>query len=141
MSNVDINAVKEFRRFINKYIYPTTVGIIMNNINLCCDTDSISYEQEPQAIIKFHSTLPNENSLQEFTFKIHDILKAIFIEYFNEAEIVSLIKREIHTQLNDEDLKNILRATLAEIQYGNPYYLGQLANITVLNDHNIYLYL
>ena len=141
MSNVDINAVKEFRRFINKYIYPSTIGIVINNIKMCCDCDSILYEQEPQALIKFHSNLPDESNLQSYTFKIHDILKTIFIDYYNEAEISSLIKNQIHTQINDDDLKNILRNTLAQIQYGNPYYLGQLANVTVLNDHNTYLYL
>lgn len=136
-----MNAIKEFRRFINNSIYPVTAGIIINNIKMCCDCDDISYTQEPQATIEFHSNLPNEENLQVYTFKIHDILRHIFIEYFNEAEIASTIKSQIHLQIFNEELKNDLRNTLVEIQHGNPYYLALLINVVVLHNHNVYVYL
>ena len=141
MSNVDTNSIKEFRRLINNSIYPVTAGIIINNIKMCCDCDDISYSQEPQSLIEFHSNLPNEENLQVYTFKIHDILRNIFIEYFNEAQVASTIKSQIHLQINDEELKNNLRNVLVEIQRGNPYYLALLVNVVVLHNHNVYVYL
>ena len=138
MNNTEINAVKEFRRFMNSNIYPSTIGIIIDNIKLCFDSNFASYETLPRPIIKFNSNLSQQDE-NDYRFKIYGILKNIFISYFNEAEVDKLIKNQIHLNINDESLKNTLRTTLVEIKSGNPYYLGLLCNITVLNDNNIYI--
>lgn len=140
MNSVEINAVKEFRRFVNTYIYPGTIGNIVENIVRECNTDSIHYQATPQATIKFHSNTVIDN-LSSYTHFVHNVLNCIFVEYFADPFITSLIRNKIHTEIQDEELKNILRKTLQEIQCGNPCYLGLLFNITILNDNNTYLYL
>ena len=141
MNNSDINTIKEFRRFINTYIYPETAYMIAARIGEECMTSEIIYESTPQATIKFRSKIKYDNNLSNYTQLIHTILKIIFIEYFNNVQISSLIKNKIHTEIQDENLKNSLRSSLLEIQNGNPLYLGLLFNITILNDQNVYLYL
>lgn len=142
MNNTDINAVKEFRRFTNTYIYPDTACLLIDEISQCCDTIQIEYSATPQATIKFKSRLAeNVNNTSVYTTTIHNVLKTIFVNHFNNPNVASLIRSKIHTEVNNEELKNILRLALQEIQYGNPRYLGLLFNITILNDYNCYLYL
>ena len=138
MNNVDINLMKEFRRFVNTYIYPKTAHVLFCNIKDVCDANMISYEQAPQAAIKFHSGVTTQGDLTIF---MYGILKNVFIDFYNRQDIVSLIRNQIHTEIQDEQLKVLLRSTLQEIQYGNPQYLGLLFNITCLADNFVYLYL
>ena len=140
-NNTYINAIKEFRRFANTYIYPNTASIIVGKICEHCNTSEILYESTPQSIIKFHSNINTNDNLSTYTHVIHDILKTIFIEYFNDDNISGLIKSRIHSDIHDQYLKVLLRTTLQEIQSGNPFYLGLLFKITILNDHKSYLYL
>ena len=142
MNNVEISAMREFRRFINTYIYPDTSSILIGKIQTECATDYISYELIPQAVVKFHSaSVDSNNNLSVYTHAIHDKLNSIFISHFNDQLVSSLIKSRIHTEIQDEDLKNLLRATLQEIQNANPRYIGLLFNITILKDYMSYLYL
>lgn len=142
MNNVEISAMAEFRRFINTYIYPETVSILIGNIQNVCYTDYISYELTPQSVIKFHSTITvNDNNLSVYTSCIHNNLKSIFVNHFTDPLVASLIRSRIHTEIQNEELKNTLRAVLQEIQNGNPKYIGLLFNITILNDRMSYLYL
>lgn len=139
MNSVDINLVKEFRRFVNSYIYPKTASILFCNIKDICDANDIKYDQLPQATIKFHSGITNNQG--DLTVLMYGILRNVFIDFYNKPEIISFIRNQIHTEIQDENLKILLRSTLQEIQYGNPQYLGLLFNITCLADNYIYLYL
>jgi hypothetical protein len=141
MNNIHINSVKEFKIFANTYIYPETAHIIVASIDEYCKPNKIEYESLPQATIKFCENNKNIDNLSNYTCIIHDKLKRIFIEYYNNPAVVSLIKNKIHTEIQDENLKAILRSAVTEIQYGNPMYLAILFNITILRDGNIYLYL
>lgn len=141
MNNIHINAIKEFRIFANTYIYPQTAHVIVTSIDEYCRPVETSYEALPQATIKFRENNENIDNLTNYTHNIHDTLKRIFIEYYNNPEVASLVRNKIHTEINDESLKAILRNALAEIQYGNPMYLALLFNITILRDGNSYLYL
>jgi hypothetical protein len=141
MNNTDVLAVREFRRFVNNYIYPYTTQYFISKISYYCDTQEINFESAPQPTIKFVSKIkPNNNS--DYITATHNILKEIFVSYFNEDDHVKLIRQKIHTEVNDENISNILYHALNQIQYGNSLYMGLLFNITILNDGNIsYVYL
>ena len=135
MNSADITAITEFRRFANTYIYPDTVCLLLESIRENFDPTMISYENKPQAVIKF--TIPN--SIPDVLIK--EFLKNIFISHFNDINVSSMVKSRIHTDVHDEKLKNLLRLTSTEIQYGNLYYLGLLFNVTMLNNNTYYIYL
>lgn len=135
MNSADITAITEFRRFANTYIYPDTVCLLIESIRENFDATLIAYEATPQAVIKF--TTPN--IIPEALIK--DILKLAFISHFNDITVSSLVRSRIHTDIQNEKLKNMLRLTNTEIQYGNPYYLGLLFNVTMLNNNTYYIYL
>ena len=139
MNNTDITAVREFRRFANTYIYQDTFHLIIEKIKEYCQVDRISYDPLPQATIKFHSKIAPDASQTNYTTIIHSILKDVFIEYFNNPIVVGLARNKIHTEINNDELKKILRRALSEIQSGNPSYLGLLFNIVILNESYIYL--
>lgn len=138
MNNIDINLMKEFRRFTNTYIYPKTASVLMCSIKDVCDANMILYDQTPQSAIKFHTGVTTQEDL---TILMYNLLRNIFLHFYNNPEVLSFIRNQIHTQIQDEDLKTLLRSTLSEIQSGNPQYLGLLFNITCLTDNYIYLYL
>lgn len=138
MNNIDINLMKEFRRFVNTHIYPTTAGMIMSYIIEPCDANDISYNPLPQPIIRFHTNIKTQNNL---TFTVYGILKNVFIQFFNDPQITKLVKNKIHTEITDDQTKEILRNTFQEIQYGNPQYLSLLFNIIYTNDNYVHLYL
>ena len=138
MNNVDINQIKEFRRFVNTYIYPKTAHILVCDIKDVCDADTITYEYLPQSTVKFHTNITTQEDL---TILLYGIIKTVFTAFYNKPDVISFIKSQIHTQVIDENLKASLRSTFQEIQYGNPQYLGLLFNITCLADNYIYLYL
>ena len=141
MNNAEISAMREFRRFINTYIYPDTISVLAGKVQTECRTDYITYDLIPQALIKFNSTIKVAENLSAYTHTMHDILKCVFVNHFNDQLVASLIKSRIHTEIQNEELKNVLRSTLQEIQNGNPRYIGLLFNITILNDGIAYLYL
>lgn len=138
MNNLDINSMKEFRRFANTYIYPKTAHVLMCNIKDVCDGNDILYSQLPQTTIKFHTDITTQGDLTVF---LYGLLRGVFINFFNTPDIVSFIRNQIHSEIQDEELKKILRSSLQEIQHGNSQYLGLLFNITCLADNYVYLYL
>ena len=140
MNNTYIESIKEFRRFANTYIYPETVYTIIEYITDKCEPIQIIYNDSEPQLIKFKCNTKINNQA-EYTIFIHGILKSIFMNYFNREDIAALVRNKIHTELQDEQLKWMLRSTLAEIQSGNIHYLALLFNITLLNDGMIYLYL
>ena len=133
MNNTDINTIKEFRRFVNTIIYPETIGILIDKIRTKCNTYEISYISTPQALIKFRTNVP--------TTSINELLQDAFVEHFSDPLVASLVRSRIHTDINDEELKNILRSATQEIQFRNPCFMGLLYNFTTLNNNYIYLYL
>ena len=141
MNNYDILAVREFRRFANTFIYPYTTQYLIEKISYYCEAEEINYEANPQPTIKFVSKIkPLNNS--DYITSIHNILKEIFVSFFNEEEHVKLIRNRIYTQYNDAITSNLLYHALEQIQSGNPQYMGLIFNITILNDGSMsYVYL
>lgn len=137
MNNID--DIKEFRRFVNAYIYPETINILIAKIVNDCNTEEISYDALPQAVIKFKDNITTDN--EQYKYVIYNILISLFIEYYNDKTISDLFKLKVHTEVQDEELKTNLRNTLKEIQYGNLQYISLLFNLTFLHEHNSCLYL
>ena len=141
MNNYDILAVREFRRFVNNFIYPYTTGYFIERISYYCDAEMIKYEDKPQPTIKFVSKIKPQNN-SDYTTTVHNILKEIFVSFFNEEEYIKLIRNKIYTEINDADTTHLLYHALSQIQAGNPQYMGLFFNITILNDGNMtYVYL
>lgn len=140
MNNLEVSAIREFRRFANTYIYPISAYIIMTDIQRDFNINTISYNPLPQPIIKFDSGIKKDMNTSLYTEKLHIILKGIFMNYFNNSEVVKLIRNKIFTDIVDNDQKQLLNLALSEIQLGNPQYVSLLFNITIL-DTNVYLYL
>lgn len=138
MNNIDINLIKDFRRFANTYIYPDIAPILFCSIKDACDANDILYSRTPQATIKFHSDI---NTQSDRTLLMYNILRNIFVDFYNKPNVVNFIRNKIHTEIQDEELKVSLRNTLQKIQCGNLQYLGLLFNITCLTDNYVYLYL
>ena len=140
MNNADIVAVREFRRFANTYIYPTTAQYFMEKIKYYCDIEQISYEPQPQITIKFISRIKPYNQSDYITI-LHNILKEIFVSFFNEEENIKLIRNKIYNNIQVTNSCNTLYYALTQIQSGNQEFLSLLFNITLLNNDNMYLYL
>ena len=137
MNNLDILAVREFRRFINQYIYPTSSFMIMEKIKISFNPNQIYYEQQPQSMIKFDTSIIS-NPL--YTENIGVLLNGIFIDFFNNYDIIKLIRHKIYNEIMNEEVKQLLNKALYEILLGNFKYLSHLFNVTIL-ENNIYLYL
>lgn len=137
MNNLDILAVREFRRFVNQYIYPTSSFMIMEKIKISFNPNQIYYEQQPQSMIKFDTSIIS-NPL--YTENIGVLLNGIFIDFFNNYDIIKLIRHKIYNEILNEEVKQLLNKALYEIQLGNVKYLSLLFNVTIL-ENNIYLYL
>lgn len=137
MNNLDILAVREFRRFVNQYIYPTSSFMIMEKIKISFNPNQIYYEQQPQSMIKFDTSIIS-NPL--YTENIGVLLNGIFIDFFNNYDIIKLIRHKIYNEIMNEEVKQLLNKALYEIQLGNVKYLSLLFNVTIL-ENNIYLYL
>lgn len=137
MNNLDILAVREFRRFVNQYIYPTSSFMIMEKIKISFNPNQIYYEQQPQSMIKFDTSIIS-NPL--YTENIGVLLNGIFIDFFNNYDIIKLIRHKIYNEIMNEEAKQLLNKALYEIQLGNVKYLSLLFNVTIL-ENNIYLYL
>lgn len=140
MNNTDILAVREFRRFINNHIYPYTVQYIIEKIKFYCEAEEINFVANPQPIIKFSSKIKANNN-SDYTIAVHNILKEIYVSYFNEEEHIKLIRNKIHTEVNDNNIKALLFIALEQIQSANTEYLGLIFNITILGNDGIYVYL
>ena len=88
MNNLDILAVREFRRFVNQYIYPTSSFMIMEKIKISFNPNQIYYEQQPQSMIKFDTSIIS-NPL--YTENIGVLLNGIFIDFFNNQSFFLFI--------------------------------------------------
>ena len=140
MTNLDCTAIREFRRFAVSHIYPGNMNIITDNIGILLNGTDITFGRLPQPMIKFNCQVDENLNHSAFIEKLHIGLKGIFISYFNNEEIIKLFRNKIYHNINHEELKNILNATLYQIQIGNMQYVSLLFNITVLGD-NVYVYL
>lgn len=143
MNNLNFLAIQEFRRFVNLHIYPELVSIyIMPKIVEAFNVDMVHFEPLPQPIIKFNYGLPiNNDNSYTITEKSHIILKGIFIDFFNNPDVIKVFRNKIYVNIEDDELKYNLNKILSEIQIGNVRYVSLLFNITFLKDNNIYLYL
>lgn len=140
MDSRDVLAIREFRRFANMYVYPEIIGTITEKIKYYMSVDELTFTPTPQPVIKFHSNLQNNNQSQ-FTELLHSILKVIFINLLNEYHIIKIIRNKIHTEVFDNEMKDLLNYALSELQIGNVQFVSLLFNITILRDNNVYLYL
>lgn len=141
MTNREVNEIKEFRRFATTYIYPCTINILIGNISNSFDSNGIMFSSSPQQIIKLAiNESPLNINKQEYIEKIHTILKDVFVKYFNDPYVSSIVKNRIHVNIQDGDMKKILMSAMLEIQLGNPRYISLLFNITLLNNV-FYIYL
>lgn len=139
MNSVEVFAVSEFRRFINKHVYPITVGYFLEKINYYCETEQISFDTQPRPVIKFVSRFKPVD-LAQYTTEANNIIREIFISYFNEESNIKLITNKIYTEESNIKQCEMLYEVLSQIRQANPVYLNLLFNVTVLND-SIYLYL
>ena len=144
MNSIQVLALQEFRRFVNLHIYPELaptfiVPVINNNFNV----EHMNYESQPQAMIKFDYCLSDKDQMTSsgILAKSHDILKLIFVDFFNNPEVKKIIRNKIYMNIVNEETKQYLNMALSEIQSGNQQYLSLLFNITSLNCNIIYLYL
>lgn len=141
MTSAEVNAIRDFRRFINTYIYPETYNIIINEICFCLNPTCIGYEAQPQPLIKFDSTtIKNNGNNAVYIEQMHTALKRLFVEFFNSADIIKIIRSNIYKYIKSNEAKEMLNIALTQIQMGNPQYVSLLFNVTVVNN-SIYLYL
>lgn len=140
MNNLDVLAIREFRRFANLYIYPETVYMLMTNIKRDFDSNQIHFEPTPQPIIKFDNNLFKDEYASVFIHKTHLILNTLFVEFFNNPQIVKMIRNKIYTEIHNADTKELLNTALNQIQSNDQQYTALLFNITILGE-NIYVYL
>lgn len=136
----EVLAISEFRRFANAYIYKDTLCNIMAQIQMKLGSDMIQYDPNPQSILKFNCSNIDDNNRSNFISDVHQELKKIFINFYNDPIMVKTIKSRIYSNVQDPNIQNILISALSEIRLGNPRYIGLLFNITILNNL-IYLYL
>lgn len=144
MTNDQFLALKEFRRFVNMYVYPQLApAFISPAIVERFNIDKLEYQAQPQPIIKFNYGLDDKEVLAKsaMTMKAHIILKEIFVQFFNLPQVEKDIRHKIYISSESEETKQLLYLALSEIKSGNQQYLSLLFNITFLNDYNIYLYL
>lgn len=137
MNNNEVTTIREFRRFVTTYLYDDTNFILTKLIQNKSNSTYIEYECVPRHIIKFNY---NSNNANNYTEEIKSILKSSFIEYFNNTEVIKIIRNKIYNNVNDQDTKNILNEALYQIQIGNCTYISLLFNFTIL-DNIIYIYL
>lgn len=140
MTNLECMAIREFRRFAVSHIYPDTINMIITDIQNAFKSDNIEFEQLPQPIIKFNCKSGKDANNSIFLGRVHLTLKTIFITYFNDQEIIKMIRNRIHNNIVDDETKQLLNLALSEIQLGNPQYVCLLFNITTLGE-NVYVYL
>lgn len=140
MTSQDVNAIKEFRRFTTTYIYPYTSYILIDDMRREFNTNGIMFVPLPQQTIQFQIANNIVTNKSENMKNIHNDIKQIFCNYFNNQEIISIIRNKMYTCIKDEDIKKTLLYALNAIQHCDPQYLGLLFNITILND-TIYIYL
>lgn len=140
MTNLECMAIREFRRFVVSHIYPETIYMITTDIQNAFKSDIIDFGRLPQPMIRFNCKSGKDINNSTFIENIHLTLKTIFMTYFNDQENVKLIRNKIHNNITDDNVKQVLNATLSEIQLGNPQYICLLFNITVLGE-NVYVYL
>lgn len=136
MTNLDILAVREFRRFANTSIYQDEEikYILLNEISSKFTTDNITFNSLPQQMIIFE----NRN---KYTEDLNIIIACIFIELFNNPKTIRLIRNKIYNEVHDEDQKQLLNSALYKIQIGDPAHLGLLFNITIPKNTLVYLHL
>ena len=134
MSNLEVNAIREFRRFACTYIYQENIQKIISSINNNCNTNAL-YSPLPQPIIRF------TNCVQLDTIALHNILIKVFIDFFNSEEITKIIRNKVYNNVTCDAEKEFINIALNEIQSGNQRYLGLLFNLTILKDNNVYVYL
>lgn len=141
MSNREVIAIREFRRFACLYIYPENIYKVMVAINKECNTMDVSFNPLPQPVITFTSGIQCNTNSSDYTIMLHNILIRAFINFFNDPDIVKLIRNKIYTNITCEAEKEFINNALNEIQSGNPKYLGLLFNLTILKDNKVYVYL
>ena len=140
MTSLEYIAIREFRRFAISNIYPDTVYMIMTEIQKEFSADQMKFDQFPQPTIKFNCEIERDENNSIFIGKLHTVLKRIIIDYFNTPEIIKIIRNRIHTNVVNEDTKNLLNSCLTQIQLGNLQYVCLMFNITVLGS-TVYIYL
>lgn len=140
MNNLDVQAIREFRRFANLHIYPETIYMLMTNIKRDFDSNQIHFDPLPQPIIKFDTNLFKDEYASVFLHKIYLTLNTIFIEYFNNPQIVKMIRNKIYTEIDNSDMKELLNTALSQLQSNNQQYIALLFNTAILGE-NIYVYL
>lgn len=134
MSNLEVVAIREFRRFACSYIYPENIQKIMLNINTNCKSNDVTFIPLPQPAIRFTSDV-------ESIITIHKVLIDSFIDFFNDQEIVKLIRNKVYNNIVCDAEKEFINIALQEIQSRNMRYVALLFNVTFPNDNNVYVYL
>jgi hypothetical protein len=147
MTNSDLVAIREFRRFANTYLYQDEEikYFLLNGISNKFRTDNINFITEPQLIITFD----NRNKLcasdvlyaVAHASNVDILLPNLFYELFNDPKTIRLIRNKIYNNINDEYTKQILHNALYQIQIGNQEYIRLLYNVTLPKNTLVYLYL
>lgn len=141
MNNLEIPAIREFRRFACLHIYPQNIQKIMLNNNKDFSATDVTFIPSPQLTIKFISKIPDGITPYQHTSTLHNALAEAFVQFFNDPDIVKEFRSKVYTIITSSEQKNLLNTALKEIQFNNPKYLGLLFNITILKDNNVYIYL
>ena len=141
MSNLEVLALREFRRFACAYIYTENIHKLILNINNDCQTNDATFSQLPQPTIRFTSCIIDKNNPSAYTYALHSILIKSFVDFFRNEDIVKLIRNKVYNNVTCDAEKEFINIALNEIQSGNPRYLGLLFNLTILKDNNVYVYL
>ena len=135
----NIVPIQDFRRFVVLSIYPELISLFISpQIVNIFNSDIIEYDGTQT--IKFNHNLNivlDANAQQD----IHNKVKDIFIDFFNNPEVIKYIRNKVYTSNLDSSMKENLKLSLDHIQMKDPQYVSLLFNITFLKDNMIYLYL
>lgn len=135
----NIIPIQDFRRFVILNIYPELISLFVSpQIVQTFNSDIIEYDGV-QAI-KFNYNL-GKNIDANTKCEIHNKTKDIFINFFNNPEVIKYIRNKIYISDIDVNMKENLKLSLDHIQMKDQQYLSLLFNITFLKDNMIYLYL
>ena len=135
----NIIPIQDFRRFVVLNIYPELISLFMSP-QIVKTFNSDIFQYDGVQTMKFNYG-ENVNLDANIRHQIHDEIKDIFVNFFNNPEVIKYIRNKIYTSDIDTNMKDNLKLSLERIQMKDQQYVSLLFNITFLKDNMIYLYL
>lgn len=135
----NIIPIQDFRRFVVLNIYPELISLfVIPQIVEAFNCDIIEYDGVQSIKFNYNSNINLDANVRQ---DIHNKTKDIFINFFNNQEVIKYMRNKVYTGNIDVNMKENLKLVLDHIQMKDQQYISLLFNITFLKDNMIYLYL